>query len=179
MHEAVKRPFGIVLAACLAAGGCGTSKPDNTGPIQPGEHIVVSGEGLSHVALRAYGDMNLWPSLLNANPELTKRPGFGLREGETIVIPERAQLDTSLPKAVFPKELPADYIVMPGDSLHFIAQGCYGDRKLWSLIYDANRHILSERVKEDTRRLIPGQVLRIPARESREQGATQRIPGRE
>ncbi len=168
-----------VAAAWLAASGCGT-KPDNTGPIQPGEYIVVDeSDDLSHLALRAYGDMDLWYTLLNANPQLGKRPGFDLVVGETIVIPERAKLGKSLPKSVFPKTLPADYIVMPGDSLHFIAQGCYGDRELWMLIYDANRHVLSERVKEDTRRLIAGQVLRIPARESKEQGATQRVPGRE
>ena len=65
---------------------------------------------------------------------------------------------------MFPKSLPADYIVMPSDSLHFIAKGCYGDRELWPLIYEANRDTLSERVKRDTRKLVAGQVLRIPAR---------------
>lgn len=53
---------------------------------------------------------------------------------------------------------------MPGDSLHFIAQGCYGDRELWPVIYEVNRHKLSEAVKEDTRRIFAGEVLHIPAR---------------
>lgn len=159
-----------VAAVWLAVGGCG-AKPESKKQIQPGDHIVTSGEGLSHIALKAYGDVNLWPSLLNANPEVAKRPGLELIEGETIVVPERAKLDESSPKAVYPKELPADYVVLPGDSLHLIAKGCYGDQELWMQIYEANRQILSQRVKEDTRRLIPGQVLHIPARESREQGA--------
>lgn len=68
---------------------------------------------------------------------------------------------------------------MPGDSLCFIAKGCYGDRELWTLIYEANRNVLSESAKENTRRLIAGQVLHIPARDSKEQGATQRVPGKE
>lgn len=71
----------------------------------------------------------------------------------------------SLPKSVFPETLPADYIVMPGDSLHFIAQNCYGDRADWLRIYEANRNTLSERVKLDTRQLIAGQVLHIPAKD--------------
>jgi hypothetical protein len=111
---------------------------------------------------------------LNANPQVGKRPRFFLEVGETILIPPRDKLDKSLPKSVFPKALPADYIVMPGDSLHFIAQNVYGDRELWPLIYEANRSVLSERVKQDTRQLIAGQVLRIP---SREQGAWSRGHG--
>jgi nucleoid-associated protein YgaU len=115
--------------------------------------------------------MELWYGLLNANPELCKRPGFDLIASETIKVPARKDLNMKLPKSVFPIQLPADYIVMLGDSLHFIAKGCYGDRELWPLIYEANRNVLSERVKEDTRRLIAGQVLHIPATPSREQGA--------
>jgi nucleoid-associated protein YgaU len=103
---------------------------------------------------------------LNANPQIGKRPRFFLEVGETILIPPRAELDKSLPKSVFPEQLPADYIVMPGDSLHFIAQNVYGNRELWPLIYEANRSVLSERVKQDTRQLIAGQVLRIPSREA-------------
>ncbi len=70
-----------------------------------------------------------------------------------------------LPKSVFPKTLPADYIVMPGDSLPFIAKGCYGDKNDWMRIYEANRSTLSSRVKEDPRMLVAGQVLHIPAKE--------------
>ena len=159
----------IVAAACLVACGCkgGAKTAAEKGPIPPGEYVILEGDDLSHIALRAYGDMNLWYTLLNANPEIAKRPRFKLKVDETITIPPREKLDKSLPKSVFPKQLPADYVVMPGDSLHFIAQGCYGDRELWPLIYEANRNRLSERVKEDTRRLIAGQVLHIPAKEDR------------
>lgn len=170
MHEEVRRRLGLAVVCCLAFGGCGDGKPESKRVIPPGDHIVTSGEGLSHIALKAYGDINLWPALLNANPDVAKRPGLGLIEGETIVVPERAKLDESPPKATYPKELPADYVVLPGDSLHLIAKGCYGDQELWVQIYEANRQKLSERVKEDTRRLTPGQLLHIPARRSGEQG---------
>jgi nucleoid-associated protein YgaU len=154
----------VLAAAYLASYGC-QEKPVEKGPISPGPYVVLENDDLSGVALRAYGDMDLWYTLLNANPELGKRPRFLLEVGETITIPPREKLDRSLPKSVFPEELPADYIVMPGDSLHFIAQNVYGDRELWPVIYEANRSVLSERVKQDTRQLVAGQVLRIPSRE--------------
>ena len=156
----------VLTVACAAVSGCaGEGAPMVKGPIPAGPYVVLEEDDLSGIAVRAYGDMDLWYGLLNANPELGKRPGFGLVLGETIQIPTKEKLDMKLPKSIFPKTLPADYIVMPGDSLHFIAQGCYGDRELWEKIYNANRSKLSERVKQDTRQLIAGQVLLIPAKE--------------
>ena len=108
--------------------------------------------------------MSLWHSLLNANRQLTVRPQFRIDVGETLIVPPPAKLDRSLPKSVFPKQLPADYIVMPGDSLPFIAKGCYGDGALWMRVYDANRNVLSERVKDDPKLLTAGQLLHIPAK---------------
>ena len=160
----------IVAAAFLVACGCTSETSNGKGPIPPGEYVVLEGDDLSHIALRAYGDMNLWQSLLNANPELSKRPRFSLNVGETLTIPAKDKLDRSLPKSVFPKQLPADYVIMPGDSLPFIAKGCYGDRELWMQIYEANRDRLSEQVKENPRLLIAGEVLHIPAKLSTEQG---------
>ena len=154
----------LALLALPLAAGCGKRPPPVKGLIQPGDYKVLAGDDLSGIALRAYGDMNCWQSLLNANPQVGSRPRFRLETGEALAIPEYGKLDRRLPKSVFPKSLPADYIVMPGDSLHFIAKGCYGDRELWPLIYEANRDTLSERVKRDTRKLVAGQVLRIPAR---------------
>lgn len=152
------------LALALAGSvGCSAKEPAKNGPIPPGEYLVVAGDDLTHVSLRAYGDGELWSALLNANAYLAKRPRFDLHPGDVLVIPEKDKLDTSLPKSVFPESLPADYIIMPGDSLHFIAGKVYGDRELWPLIYEANRNVLSERVKEDTRRLIAGKVLHLPA----------------
>ena len=160
--------FVVLVAVSLALNAC-SKKSSVKGPIPPGDYIVLEEDDLSNVAVRAYGSMDLWYCLLNANPQLAKRPRFSLEVGETLHIPEQSKLDRKLPKSIFPTTLPADYIVMPGDSLHFIAKGCYGDRELWPIIYEANRSTLSERVKEDTRRLIAGQVLHIPAKPS--QGA--------
>ena len=163
MHFPYLANSGLTLVALFSLAGCTAKAVDKNSPIAPGEYVVVEEDDLTHVALRAYGDGELWFTLLNANPYLAKRPRFDLHPGDVLVIPERAKLDKSLPKSVFPEQLPADYIVMPGDSLHFIAGKIYGDRELWQRIYEANRDTLSERVKEDTRRLIAGQVLHLPA----------------
>lgn len=151
-------PLAIVLIV-----GCEEKAPVVKGPIPPGEYVILPGDDLSHVALRAYDDMKLWFTLLNANPQLTTRARFELVPGETIQIPLKANLNHSLPKSVFPKQLPADYIVMPGDSLPFIAQGCYGDKQMWLRIFEANRSSLSSVVLEKPSQLTAGQVLRIPA----------------
>lgn len=155
----------FLIAILLLIMGCAEER-DHSSKLQiipPGKYIAEEDDHLSNIALRAYGDLELWYCLLNANPKLTTRPGFDLEPGEVITVPPKDELDHSLPKSIFPEALPADYIIMPGDSLTFIAKGCYGDPELWTRIYDANRNILSERVKEDPRQLIAGEVLRIPA----------------
>jgi nucleoid-associated protein YgaU len=156
-----------VVIPCVAFVGCivclviGCGRQLNP-PLPDGEYRVVDGDSLSSLAKRKYGDIDLWFVLLNANPDLRFRPNFTLKPGETIILPRDDQLDVSLPKSVFPKTLPADYVVLPGDSLHFIALRCYGDRNKWQIIYDANKDTLSQAVLADTRRLIAGQVLKIP-----------------
>lgn len=154
---------GVALLAAVGCQGPPSELAPNDEPIAPGVYTAGPGDDLSRVALRAYGDMELWYCLLNANPQLCARPEFALQPGEEIRVPPRDQLDRSLPKSKFPQELPADYIIMPGDSLPFIAQGCYGDKELWIRIYDANRDRLSSRVREDPRQIFAGKVLRIPA----------------
>lgn len=49
------------------------------------------------------------------------------------------------------------YVVQPGDTLSGIARQFYGRSSLWTLIFEANRDILS-----DPGRLRPGQALTIP-----------------
>jgi LysM repeat protein len=59
-----------------------------------------------------------------------------------------------------PEPPPAEdktYTVQPGDSLSSIARQVYGQSHLWRIIFEANRHILS-----DPALIRPGQVLTIP-----------------
>lgn len=49
------------------------------------------------------------------------------------------------------------YTVVPGDSLSAIAQQFYGDPAQWTLLFEANRHQIS-----NPNLIFPGQVLRVP-----------------
>ena len=128
-------PFAVVFSTLAAC----SKKPAAPQPIPPGEHVVSEGNSLSRIALRAYGDMDLWRYLLNSNPQLKKRPKFSLEMGEKIIVPEKSKLDMRLPTPEYPKQLPADYVMLPGDSLRSIAKGCYGDEESWTIVYEANR----------------------------------------
>ena len=156
--------FAFLSLATIALLGCNSqpmavSKPAT---IEPGSYIVAEGDNLNSIAIRAYGDANLWSPLLNANRQLATRPRFRLDVGETINVPAQENLDRSFPTPTYPSTLPADYIIMPGDSLLSIAEGCYGNQSAWLQIYEANRSLLSERVKKNPKLLIAGEVLRIP-----------------
>src|SRR3989304_3909254 len=105
---------GPMLVLCFTA-GCsrGPQTLAEKGPIPPGSYAILEGDDLSTIALRAYGDRDLWYPLLNANPHLAQRPQFKLEIGESITIPDRDHLDRSLPKSVFPKSPPAAHLVLP------------------------------------------------------------------
>lgn len=50
------------------------------------QYVVKSGDSLSKIAQAVYGDMNRWPDILAANPEITN-PNL-IHVGQTIKIPE-------------------------------------------------------------------------------------------
>lgn len=64
-----------------------------------------------------------------------------------------------------PSPPPADswrsYTIQPGDTLSGIARQVYGQANSWRIIFEANRDTLS-----DPSRLKPGQILKIPPRET-------------
>jgi nucleoid-associated protein YgaU len=70
----------------------------------------------------------------------------------------------SAPKpAATPKPAPAEnpytqtYVVQKGDTLSKIASNFYGEARLYTRIFEANRDVLS-----DPDKIKPGQKLRIP-----------------
>jgi nucleoid-associated protein YgaU len=70
-----------------------SAQPSNT--TQPGPtmgkaggrvHVVVSGDSLSKIAEREYGDANLWPRIFEANRDLVKNPDL-IYPGQKLTIP--------------------------------------------------------------------------------------------
>lgn len=57
------------------------------------------------------------------------------------------------------------YTVQKGDTLSHIARTFYGKASAWKPIFDANRDQL-----DDPDRIKPGQVLRVPAQDSHDDG---------
>lgn len=70
---------------------------------------------------------------------------------------EQALVSLMLPEEVVKPQLPASYVVQPGDSLYAISLKFYGDAEHIQSIFQANRNVL-----KSVNDLRPGQVLSLP-----------------
>lgn len=124
-------------------------------------HDVRSGESLTSICRRYYGDASLLDELSRfnglANPNM-------LREGRRLRIPDAADLVRGRPAGSIPSargqaqaEAARTYTVREGDSLSEIAQRLLGSARFYQAIYESNRDVL--RSPDDIR---AGMVLKIP-----------------
>src|SRR5690348_3344931 len=115
--------------------------------ITPGTNYTVqSGDNLTAIAQRAYGNGAEWPKIYQANKQVIGPNPNALRVVEVLTIP------TLSPTAG------AVYIVQSGDSLTSIAQRAYHNGNQWQLIYNANKQVIGN----NPNLLQPGEVLHIP-----------------
>lgn len=152
-----------------------TAQPSSTK--LPLTHVVESGETLSEIAQRYYGDAMLFPLIVKANPAI--KDGHVVQAGTKLVIPEKpvaAAKASETPKnAVLtaaqrpaPSTRPAAplppgyYRIENGDSLQLIAQKKLGDRRKWTQIYEMNRQVIGA----DPERIRQGIVLKLPTSQS-------------
>jgi nucleoid-associated protein YgaU len=126
-------------------------------------HDVQSGESLTSICRRYYGDASLLEELARFND--LSNPNL-LRAGRRLRIPEATDLvrgrpanSTSTPSARHPAGAPEPrtYTVREGDSLSEIAQRLLGSARFYKAIYECNRDVL--RSPDDIR---VGMVLKIP-----------------
>ncbi|MGK7874385.1 MAG: peptidoglycan-binding protein [Xenococcaceae cyanobacterium] len=66
------------------------SPPSQPKDIDGFRYTVRRGDSLSVIAWHLYGDRNLWPIIVKANPSLEGRENF-LRIGEVLVVPNREE----------------------------------------------------------------------------------------
>lgn len=125
-------------------------------------HRVASNETLSSIASAAYGNPNLWPAIVKANPNLDPNR---MKVGQTINLPDLKDVKPSEPQnasaKIGPAAAPLDskhYRVQSGDSLHKISVHLYGKSTLADSIYELNKSTIGE----DPARLKVGQVLVLP-----------------
>lgn len=74
----------------VKSGGSSTapSAPAQAAPAPPAEktYVVVSGDSLSKIAKREYGDANKWPRIFDANRDIIKDPNL-IHPGQKLKIP--------------------------------------------------------------------------------------------
>ncbi len=121
------------------------------------EHTVAEGETLASISEHYFKSPDHADAISRANPLASLTP---LRAGRVIRVPKdpgNIQGKPIIVAAPQPPNAEREYVVRSGDSLTKIAQLMYGDARLSTLIYEANRDQLKN---ENT--VKQGQRLRIP-----------------
>lgn len=122
-------------------------------------HVVKPGETLSSIAADAYGDANLWKTIVAANPSVEANK---LKPGITLNLPAHEKATKAAPAAgdAAAKVDPTrQYVVKPGDSLESIATALYSDRSKWESIYATNKAAIGD----SPAKLKVGTVLSLPS----------------
>ena len=134
-----------------------SSSGDPTSETGVRRHRVESGETLSSIAARYYGDASEWRRVAAANPGLD---ADRLAIGMVILVPTD-EVPVATP-AVAP-ESPAPgrtHVVAEGETLSSIAAAVYGDSSQWRRLYEANRSVIGA----DPGAIRVGMRLVVPAR---------------
>jgi nucleoid-associated protein YgaU len=140
----------LIIPSAAPIGG----KPNPSQPSQGQRtYVVRSGDTLSTIALRYYGNGNLWPLVYEANRRTIGGNPDVIRPQQQLTIPQR----TSGQPQPQPQPGKRTYTVKRGDSLREIAQQFYGNELRWQEIYRANRQLIP-----DPDRLRIGIQLAIP-----------------
>lgn len=120
-------------------------------------HRVESGETLSSIAARYYGDAAEWRRVADANPGLD---ADRLAIGTVILVPlVEAPVSPPVETPSSPSE-GRTHVVAEGETLSSIAAAVYGDSSQWRRIYEANRTAIGA----DPGAIRVGMRLVVPAR---------------
>ncbi|MEY3213184.1 MAG: hypothetical protein RIT28_3665 [Pseudomonadota bacterium] len=136
-------------------------KPTTTEKPATVTYTVQSGDTLSGIAKKHYGDANKWEDIYNANKSVIKNPN-ALSVGMKLTIPNvktsgSSGGSTTAPKPTTPTVQTVTHTVKSGDTLSGIAQKYYGDESRWEEIYAANRDKLN-----NPSMISVGMALKVP-----------------
>lgn len=123
-------------------------------------YVVERNDSLWKIAVKFYGQGDRWRTIYNDNKAVIKNPGR-LYAGQQLLIrlpsATTAVQETAATSAAQAATTENTYIVQKGDMLWSIADRVYGDGKLWTVIYAANKDSI-----KNPERIRAGQVLDIP-----------------
>lgn len=123
-------------------------------------YIVERNDSLWKIAVKFYGQGDSWRTIYNDNKAVIKNPSR-LYAGQRLMIrlpgATSAVQETPVSKAPVAVTIENTYIVQKGDMLWRIADKIYGDGKLWTVIYEANKDSI-----KSPECIRAGQVLNIP-----------------
>ena len=120
-------------------------------------HAVETGEHLESLAVKYYGNADMWPTLYNANRDIIgsykENPTREIVPGWELIIPslDRSKVITDTPAL-------AVHVVGKCETLMELAEKYYGRAADWSEIYNANKGAIGD----DPNRISVGQALVIP-----------------
>ena len=95
------------------------------------QYVVKSGDSLSTIAQKFYGDSSLWPEIYADNLNILNPDMSALHVGVTLTI------STNVPNSKYFR-----WVVRPGDNLSTISQRFYGTQNKWKDIYNYNTNII-------------------------------------
>lgn len=144
-------------------------KPTTTPEAGGGTYTVQSGDSLSAIAQRLFGDANRWHELFELNRDQIENPDL-IYPGQVLKLPGAAPAapppaaPPPAPKPLAPAPVPnppasgPTYTVQPGDTLSGIAQRALGDAARWPELYAANRAAIGP----NPNLIAVGTVLQLP-----------------
>jgi len=119
-------------------------------------YIVTRGDSLWKIAQVFCDDGLRWPDIYEENRDIIANPRLIYPEQE-FAIPSPISEPAATPMPEVTRTPQGTYIVRPGDYLWRIAKMFYGDGLRWSVIYEANRSIIT-----NPRLIYPEQEFVIP-----------------
>ncbi|MFI1989136.1 LysM peptidoglycan-binding domain-containing protein [Actinoplanes sp. NPDC020271] len=137
----------LLRFAGVLSGGT-TQQPPTQQPPQPTTYTVKKGDTLSGIAKSQLGDDKRWPQIFVLNRAVIKNPNV-IFPGQVLHLPPKSPVGP----------IPRIYTVKKGDTLFGIAKALLGNGNRWPEIFKLNGAILT-----NPDRIIPGQVLVIPAK---------------
>lgn len=148
--------------------GAGATTQPSSGTART--HQVHSGETLSIIAAAAYGNANLYPAIIRANPGIDPNH---LKPGMILKLPDIKQVKPAVTSSALGTDADAktasghvaatpltnkQYRVASGDNLYKISIKLYGKSTMAQKIYELNKQTIGE----DSHKLKVGQVLELP-----------------